>query len=778
MAIELATAYVSIVPSMRGVAEQITKSIGDASSKAGKDGGESSGRGFSSAFGAKIGAISGLVSSVVTKAANVVSSSLSGAISRVDQLNNFPKVMANLGYSAEDAARSLDKMDKGISGLPTSLDSMTGMVQQIAPVCDSLDEATDLSLAFNDALLAGGKSADLQGYAMEQYSQILSTGSVELEGWRSIMTAMPGQLNQVAQALLGPTANSMDLYQALKDGTVSVDQFNDAIMQLDKQGVNGFASFHDQAKTATDGIQTSFQNVETAVKRNLGNIVQALGAGGISSAIQAFGGLINQAGQWVVDFINGFKDTGAFDAMKTAIEAVGKAIESLGNAFGAIAETIAPGLQSIDGASGIGQTLGTVFKTAAGIIQTVADKLTQFGNWMNANAQPIAVLLTTIGGGFAAFKGYQALNTGLQALTGTMTAVTGGLTGMKNGLLLIMDLGGPVAALKQFASQLNIVQTAQSLWTAATKLATAAQGALNMVLSANPIMLVVTAIAALVAALAWFFTQTETGRQLWQQFTDFLGTTVENVKQWFGDAAQWISDKWNALVAWFQSVPGMIKGFFSDIGSWFGAKFNEAGQAIQNAWNAVVSFVQSIPGRIKGFFGDIGSWFSNKFNEVKNGIQSKFNEAVDWVRGIPNRILSALGNLGSLLWNAGSSIINGFLNGLKSAWSGVTGFVSGIGSWIAAHKGPLSYDRRLLIPAGEAIMGGFRKSMMAGWRKVQDDVMGMSLDLAGGFSPSIGMAYTPSPASAGANVTITNYYPQADPWPLRTADESDHSFYE
>ena len=75
-------------------------------------------------------------------------------------------------------------------------------------------------------------------------------------------------------------------------------------------------------------------------------------------------------------------------------------------------------------------------------------------------------------------------------------------------------------------------------------------------------------------------------------------------------------------------------------------------------------------------------------------------------------------------------------------------------------------------------MGGFRKSMMAGWRQVQDDVMGMSLDLAGGFSPSIGMAYTPSPAAAGANVTITNYYPQADPWPLRTADESDHSFYE
>ena len=732
MAIELATAYVSIVPSMRGVAEQITKSIGDASSKAGKDGGESSGRGFSSAFGAKIGAISGLVSSVVTKAANVVSSSLSGAISRVDQLNNFPKVMANLGYSAEDAARSLDKMDKGISGLPTSLDSMTGMVQQIAPVCDSLDEATDLSLAFNDALLAGGKSADLQGYAMEQYSQILSTGSVELEGWRSIMTAMPGQLNQVAQALLGPTANSMDLYQALKDGTVSVDQFNDAIMQLDKQGVNGFASFHDQAKTATDGIQTSFQNVETAVKRNLGNIIQALGAGGISSAIQAFGGLINQAGQWVVDFINGFKDTGAFDAMKTAIEAVGKAIGSLGNAFGAIAETIAPGLQSIDGASGIGQTLGTVFKTAAGIIQTVADKLTQFGNWMNANAQPIAVLLTTIGGGFAAFK---------------------------------------------VASVIQGVITALQGFNVAAQVAAAGQAILNAVMNANPIMLLVTAIGAIVGALVGFFTQTETGRQLWQQFTDFLGTTVENVKQWFGDAAQWISDKWNALVAWFESVPGMIKGFFNDIGSWFGAKFNEAGQAIQNAWNAVVAFVQSIPGRIKGFFGDIGNWFSNKFNEVKNGIQSKFNEAVDWIAGIPNRILSALGNLGSLLWNAGASIINGFLNGLKSAWNGVTGFVSGIGSWIAAHKGPLSYDRRLLIPAGEAIMGGFRKSMMAGWRKVQDDVMGMSLDLAGGFSPTIGMAYTPSPASTGANVTITNYYPQADPWPLKTADESDHSFY-
>ena len=755
--VALAHAYVQIVPSMQGVGKAIEKSFGGASETIGRSQGGKLGGGMSSGFAGKIGAIAGITQTIAGQALDAFLGLAGGITEASDSSQKFASTLQFAGVGEQQirqlTASTQEYADKTVYELNDIRNTTAQLAANGVPNYDRLAEA-----AGNLNAVAGGTADTYKSVAMV-LTQTAGQGKLTTENWNQLSDAIPGASGKIQQALLDMGAYTGNFRDAMSQGEISAQEFNDAIMQL------GFTDAAVEAATSATTIEGAMGNLEaSAIKLGaamLDEVKPAVTGGigllsdAITNAVPIVQNAIGGITQWIGQLWQSLNDNGAVTAFKAAWNAIADAI-------GAIATMVVDWTHLIPP------------DTIANGIKLVADAL----NWFIQHGPALTPIIAGIGTAFAAVKGYQALNTGLQALTGTMNAVTTGAKGLSNGIMLMMDLGGPVATIKQMASSMNIVKTAQAAWNAITTAATAVQGAFNAVLAANPIGLIVTAIAAVVAALAWFFTQTETGRQLWQQFTDFLSTTVENVKQWFGDAAQWISDKWNALVAWFQSVPGMIKGFFNDIGSWFGAKFNEAGQAIQNAWNAVVSFVQSIPGRIKGFFGDIGSWFSGKFNEVKNGIQSKFNEAVNWIAGIPNRILSALGNLGNLLWNAGSSIINGFLNGLKSAWSGVTGFVSGIGSWIAAHKGPLSYDRKLLIPAGEAIMGGFRKSMMAGWRQVQDDVMGMSLDLAGGFSPSIGMAYTPSPASAGANVTITNYYPQADPWPLRTADESDHSFYE
>lgn len=98
--VELAHAYVQIVPSMSGVG----RAIQDAFGSAGDKGGAQAGKNFTSGFSAKIGAVAGVTASVFNKVAGVVASSLNSAIGRADQMNNFPKVMKNLGYSSEDAA--------------------------------------------------------------------------------------------------------------------------------------------------------------------------------------------------------------------------------------------------------------------------------------------------------------------------------------------------------------------------------------------------------------------------------------------------------------------------------------------------------------------------------------------------------------------------------------------------------------------------------------------------------------------------------------------------
>lgn len=167
--------------------------------------------------------MAGITSNVFSKVASVVTSSLGSAVDRADQMNNFPKVMKNLGYSATDAAASIKKISDALDGLPTTSSAMTGMVQQLAPLTSNLDEATDIALAFNNAMLAGGASTMEQENALTQYTQMLSAGKVDMQAWRSIQAAMPGQLNQVAEAMLGAGKNSNDLYEAMKNGSISFD---------------------------------------------------------------------------------------------------------------------------------------------------------------------------------------------------------------------------------------------------------------------------------------------------------------------------------------------------------------------------------------------------------------------------------------------------------------------------------------------------------------------------------------------------------------------------
>ena len=132
-------------------------------------------------------------------------------------------------------------------------------------------------------------------------------------------------------------------------------------------------------------------------------------------------------------------------------------------------------------------------------------------------------------------------------------------------------------------------------------------------------------------------------------------------------------------------------------------------------WSSFTSFLGSCVQGITGFFSGLGSTIVGIFSSAANGARNAWNGVVGWFRGLPGTIGGFFSNAGSILVNAGASIINGFWDGLKGAWNNVTGWISGIGDWIKAHKGPISYDRRLLIPAGQAIMTGFAQGLTNGF---------------------------------------------------------------
>lgn len=236
------------------------------------------------------------ITKLVTKAIGTIKNSIDGAVSRLDTMNNFPKVMSNLGISAQQSQKAIDKLSKGLEGIPTSLDAGALAVQRFTSKNGDVQKSADIFLAVNDAILAGGASTEIQANALEQLSQSYAKGKMDMMEWRSIQTAMPAQLKQVATAM-GLTTDQLGEMLRTGDNTEKVfDEFIDTIIKMDKTGVKGFKSLKEQARNATGGINTSITNMKTAITRGVATMIQQFdkalskkGLGGISTVISNIG---------------------------------------------------------------------------------------------------------------------------------------------------------------------------------------------------------------------------------------------------------------------------------------------------------------------------------------------------------------------------------------------------------------------------------------------------------------------------------------------------------
>ena len=222
------------------------------------------------------------------------------AIKRVDTLSNYSRVMANLGVGSVQANASVQKLSNKLIGLPTTLDDASGAVQRFTSVNSNISRSTDMFLALNNAILAGGASSEIQKSALEQLSQSYAKGKPDMFEWRSAMTAMPAQMKQVAEAM--GFVNASALGEALRNGTVSMDQFMNTLMQLNTQGINGYQSFEEQAKNATGGIATSIANMRTAIVRCMSEVMNTIGQSNIAGFFTNIAKAINSCVPYVVAF--------------------------------------------------------------------------------------------------------------------------------------------------------------------------------------------------------------------------------------------------------------------------------------------------------------------------------------------------------------------------------------------------------------------------------------------------------------------------------------------
>ena len=339
---------------------------------------ESLGSKFKSAVG--LGAAMQVGMAAVSKTMNVLSSHIGDAVSRVDTMRNFPKVMKQMGFSAQESEKSVKKLSDSIEGLPTALDDITSSAQRIAIMTGDLDKATDTAIALNDAFLASGASSFDASRGLQQYVQMLARGKPDMQAWYTLQETMGPALQTVAESFgyAGESAQS-DFYDALKSGEITFSEFNDRLIELDK-GVNGFA---DRAKVASAGIKTSFTNIGTAITKGLANCIMAID--------EMLGN-------------NGLP--GIVEMSEIAKDKIGKAFDGMANAIKKI------------NLRGIIDGLTPAFKVLKGAAEAVWPALKGVFKWANKNAEGLASLIPLIIAGAGAFKAYKKIKSWLEPATG------------------------------------------------------------------------------------------------------------------------------------------------------------------------------------------------------------------------------------------------------------------------------------------------------------------------------------------------------------------------
>ena len=210
--------------------------------------------------------IASLATKAIAKIFSLITGQIDSAIKRYDTLNNYTNVMSNLGIAEEAAQASKERLSEGLKGLPTTLDAAVLGVQRLTATNSDVEASTEMFLALNNAILAGGADIGLQQTAIEQMTQAYAKGKPDMMEWRSLQQAMPGQLKQIAKAMDRTTEQ---LGEDLRSGKVSMNDFMATVVKLNQEGIDGFANFEEQAKKATGGIQTSIANMKSAISRGL-----------------------------------------------------------------------------------------------------------------------------------------------------------------------------------------------------------------------------------------------------------------------------------------------------------------------------------------------------------------------------------------------------------------------------------------------------------------------------------------------------------------------------
>lgn len=774
-------AYVSILPKVGN----LEKTINDAMGKAGSSAQQKFGNSFTGGIGAFGVAAGNLIASGVQKVAGVITSSIDGAISRVDTLNTFPRVMNNLGISGDAASASIKKISDGLKGLPTSLDAGASAVQRFTTVNKDIEKSTAMFLAVNDALLAGGQSMEIQSSALEQLSQMYSVGKVDAMAWRSVQQAMPAQLDQVAQSM-GFTSAAIggDLYEALKKGTVSMDDFMNEIMKLDKEGINGLASFHDAALDATKGISTSITNMHSAVKRGIGAVISAINGDTDTAVGSNISTTINNIGTAFEKTLNKLTPAAkVFGNILNYIQPIVPALAGVTIGFSGLFAAIVPvaGMMGKNPFSMMGSALKLLINpvglVVAGIIAigvalvALYNNSEEFRNAVNglfsSIGQAIQPFIENLKGMMPVFQQLgqqlmQAIGNVVQALIPVIVTIVNTFTGLVP--VIVPAITQIIEALIPVIT--TVIQTVIDVVNAIVPVISAVMPIITTVITlvASLIAVIMPVVAELISSIMPVLSVliTDIGRiitalmPVLQMIAGIISTIVSVVSAVLLPIISTIIAVLAPIIDFLVNILGGAISFVADLitaiiqiltGDFDGA-INTVGGILQgfvDFWTTIWTKISDFIDRLwNGIIDIVVNAIANFSGNIKNGL----NNILNWFRGLPGDIGNALGNLGSLLWNAGRDLLQGLIDGVKSMVGNVIEAVKGVANGIAdTVKNILGIHSpsKVFSYFGEMSMAGYAQGIEENANMIQNaftkaiDVSGFELS-ADNFKAS---AYVP-----------------------------------
>ena len=434
--------------------------------------------------------------------------------------------------------------------------------------------------------------------------------------------------------------------------------------------------------------------------------------------------------------LNAVAELNPYVLIATAIIAVGAALvwfftqtktgQKLWQGFTQFLSNAWQGLVSI--AQSVWSAIVNTFTTVVGKVKSVWSSITGFfsGLW-----QGIVSIATTVWNSFitAISPIVEAFKTLWSSLTEFFSTLWQGIvavaTPIWNGLVAVITTVWNViktvvqAGINVISTVIQSVMTViQAIWSAVWNvISTVAQTVWNMITTA--VQTGITMISSIIQATLTII------QTVWSTIWNVIVTVVQTV--------------WNMVVTVISTAINVVAGIIQAVtqaiqGNWL-AVWNAIVSIATTVWNGIKSVVSAGINGVKSVITTVMNGLKSVISTVWNTIKSIFNAGVNFIKSVVHIDLGAQGR----------AIMNSFLNGLKSAWEAVKSFVGGIGSWIKAHKGPISYDRKLLIPAGIAIMTGFNKGLQDQFETVKKGVSSMAGAVSDTVSSNLETITVPSP---------------------------------